>query len=98
MPRKDFTALPLVFSQVLSGLRIERNLSQVQLGLIGDLDSQNVSRIERATRLPSITTLYKFARALDISVAEIMRIVEQRLPDEPPPKPKRRRAKVVRAT
>ncbi len=64
-----------------------------ELGLAAELNNISLSRFERCIRLLSIKTLDKLAQALDLTPSELVKRIDDALPDEPPPKPKRHRKK-----
>jgi len=65
LPRERFAA----------NLRAERQragLSQEQLGHASDLHPTEVSRLERATREPRLSTIVRLARGLDLAPADLL--------------------------
>jgi len=61
------------FGQRLKVLRIERGLSQEQLGLIAGLDRTYISGIERGVRNVSLINIFRIATALEISAYDLFR-------------------------
>ena len=61
------------FGQRLKALRIERGLSQEQLGLIAGLDRTYISGIERGVRNVSLINIFRIATALEISAHDLFR-------------------------
>jgi transcriptional regulator with XRE-family HTH domain len=55
----------------LRELRNAKGWSQERLSIETKVDRSYISEIERGTRNPSLTTLSKLAKALDISVADL---------------------------
>lgn len=55
-------------------LREEKGFTQVDLAarIQGDFDTTNVSRIESGRTNPTIYTLYRIARALEIPLSELV--------------------------
>lgn len=55
-------------------VRISKGLSQVDLvGKIdGEIDTTNISRIESGRTNPTIFTLYRISKALDVSLIELL--------------------------
>ena len=55
-------------------LRISKGLTQVDLvGKIeGEIDTTNISRMESGRTNPTIFTLYRIAKALDVSLIELL--------------------------
>lgn len=67
------------FSEVLRDLRVKNNLSQEKLAEYCDLDRTYISLLERGQRQPTITTLFKLTKALNISPSVFMEMIEGRL-------------------
>ena len=59
------------FGFQLRSLRIERGLSQEQLGLIAGLDRTYISGIERGVRNVSLINIFRIATALEIATSEL---------------------------
>lgn len=66
----------LEFGFHLKKLRLERGLSQEQLGLIAELDRTYISGIERGVRNVSLVNIFRIAKALDIPVAALFSDIE----------------------
>ena len=64
------------FGLAIRKLRIARGLTQEDLGFESDLTSAYISSIELDQKLPSITTIAKLAKALNLSLSELMKLVE----------------------
>ncbi|MHB1537131.1 MAG: helix-turn-helix domain-containing protein [Solirubrobacteraceae bacterium] len=60
------------FGQNIRRERERLELSQEALGFLCDLDTSEISRLERARRDPRLSTIVKVARALDISPARLL--------------------------
>lgn len=67
------------FSVVLRRLRESRGLSQEELGFESNLHRTYVSQLERAMKSPSLDTLWKLAKALQVSPREIVQLVEEEI-------------------
>jgi len=65
------------FGIVLRELRITNNISQEKLAEYCDLDRTYISLLERGKRQPSITTIFKLAKALELSPSALIEKVEQ---------------------
>ena len=65
------------FATVLRQLRIQKGLSQEQLGFKADLHRTYISQLERGLKSPSLKTLYKITSILEISLSDFMKLVEQ---------------------
>lgn len=64
------------FGERIRGLREERGLSQEGLAFKAGLDRTYVGGIERGERNLSLLNIGKLAKALDVSLAELLRGVE----------------------
>jgi transcriptional regulator with XRE-family HTH domain len=64
------------FGIVIRRLRIDAGLTQEQLGLEADLRRTFVSILELGQQQPTITTIFKISKALNVSVPKIMELVE----------------------
>ncbi len=53
-------------------LREERGLSQIKLSAIADLTPATVNRVEKGVVLADAITIRKLARALEVSLAELL--------------------------
>ena len=60
----------------IQNLRLSKGLSQVDLvGKIeGDIDTTNISRIESGRTNPTLYTLYRISKALEVSLEELVKL------------------------
>ncbi|MBQ2895175.1 MAG: helix-turn-helix transcriptional regulator [Oscillospiraceae bacterium] len=58
--------------------RLRKGMSQEVLSGLAGLDRTHYSKIERGLRSPTIDTLFRIARALDVQPHEIIRELEGR--------------------
>lgn len=65
-----------VFGQVLRRLRMEAGLTQEKLGFEADLRRTYVSLLELGEQQPSLSTLFKLARALNMPASRLIEQVE----------------------
>ncbi len=65
-----------VFGKVLRELREANNISQEKLAEYCDLDRTYISLLERGLRQPTISTIFKLAKALNVSPSEMVGKVE----------------------
>jgi len=65
-------------AQKIRGLRKIKNMSQVQLAEKARLHQTLIGKMERAEINPSITSLEKVAKALDISLSELLSFPEDK--------------------
>lgn len=71
-----------IFGQVLRHLRKERKLSQEALAFDSGVDRTFISDMERGVKQPTITTIYRLARALNLSVVELIAAVDDVVQEE----------------
>ena len=79
----------VVLGQVLRRLRNERKLSQEDVAYESGVDRSFLSEIERGIHQPTVSTLFRIARALGFSVTSIMAEVEEVLSAEEDEKARR---------
>ena len=60
----------------IAKIRKEKNLTQVELGYRCDFDKSNMRRIEIGGTNPTILTLRKISKALDIDISELIADLE----------------------
>lgn len=60
------------FGLALKKLRLEKNLSQEELALQSDLDRTYVSMLERNLKTPTLGTISKLARSLDVTPLKLV--------------------------
>lgn len=53
--------------------RNSKGISQEKLAVISDIDRSHMGFIEQGRRRPTLATLFKIARALDLSLEELFR-------------------------
>ena len=64
------------FGKVLQEIRMENHISQEKLAEYSDLDRTYISLLERGLRQPTITTIFKLAKALKISPSSLIEKVD----------------------
>lgn len=65
-----------LFGKVLRELRESKQLSQEKLAEYCELDRTYISLLERGLRQPTITTIFKLAKALNISPSALIEKVD----------------------
>ena len=69
-----------VFGVVLKQLRLERGFTQEELADKAMLtDRSHISALERATKSPSLATLFVLSDALNLLPSDLLKLVEERL-------------------
>ena len=69
----------VAFGMVLRRLRQEASLTQEELGFEADLRRTYVSVLELGQQQPSLTTILKLSKALNLTASEIIAMVEAEL-------------------
>jgi transcriptional regulator with XRE-family HTH domain len=75
----DLPGLAAAVGDVLRTYRRSRKLTQEEFAAVVDMERVYISQIERGIRRPSLGALFKFARALNVEPAELIREVQERL-------------------
>lgn len=73
------TAVSVALGVVLRELRRERNVSQEALGLAAGSSRTYVSEIERAVKVPTLTTVFRLAEVLGVPASRIVELVEDEM-------------------
>lgn len=71
---KDNSAFFTNLGRKISRMRKEKKLSQAEFAVLMNRDINTLSKIERGVINPKITTLINIAKALDISLIELLNI------------------------
>ena len=64
------------FGLAVRKIRVDKGLTQEELGFESDLTKAYISSIEPDQKLPSITTIAKLAKAFEMSLSELMSYVD----------------------
>jgi transcriptional regulator with XRE-family HTH domain len=67
------------FGEVIQKLRADKGLTQEALALEAGTERSHISALERAEKGPTLATILRLARALDMPAGELVRLVEQKL-------------------
>lgn len=67
------------FGSILREIRVEKHISQERLAEYCDLDRTFVSMLERGVRQPTVTTIFKIAKAFDMPASELIKLTEKRV-------------------
>jgi transcriptional regulator with XRE-family HTH domain len=68
-----------VFGKVLREQREANKISQEKLAEYCNLDRTYISLLERGKRQPTLTTIFKLAKALSIASSALIAVVESRI-------------------
>ena len=69
----------IAFGRVLRKLRKKSGLTQEQLGFEADIRRSYVSILELGQQQPSLSTIIKLAKALNVQCGELMCLVEKEI-------------------
>lgn len=69
----------IAFGKVLRRLRLEAGLTQEQLGFDADLRRIYISILELGQQQPSLPTVFKIAKALNIRASRLVELVEDEI-------------------
>jgi transcriptional regulator with XRE-family HTH domain len=58
----------------LAGLRVKRGMNQDEFAFKAGIHSSHVGKIENATLNPTLETLYKYAKGLEMEVWELLQV------------------------
>jgi len=67
----DEENIKIRLGQRIKELRLERELTQLDIAYTCDFEKTSISRIEAGRTNPTITTLLKISKALDIELKEL---------------------------
>lgn len=67
------------FAIVLKEIRNQKKLSQENLAFASNLDRTYISLLERGKRQPTLTSFFSISKALDMSLVELMIILEKKI-------------------
>ena len=77
--RVDIESVEQAFGIVLRELRMKREISQEMLGFQTGYHRTFISLLERGLKGPSLRTVFKLAKALQVNPVEVVRLVSKRL-------------------
>jgi transcriptional regulator with XRE-family HTH domain len=67
------------FGLAIKKLRVNKGLTQEELGFESELTRAYISSIELDQKLPSITTIAKLAKAFEMTLSELMGYVDKEM-------------------
>jgi XRE family transcriptional regulator, regulator of sulfur utilization len=67
------------FGAALREMRAERGLSQEAAALASDVDRSYFGKLERGSKVPTLTTVWKIASAFDVQPSELLSRAEKLL-------------------
>lgn len=69
----DKQSLQTHISKRIKQIREEKNISQSELGAMCNFEKSNMSRLESGRISPSLITLYKISKALEVEFYELFK-------------------------
>lgn len=84
MANSQHPHIEAVFGRILKHHRMLANVSQEELAFRAGVDRTFISRLERGTRQPTLSTLIGLGVALGISASELVKETELVLPQYEP--------------
>lgn len=73
------------FGAAVRALRTERGFSQESLANLADIERSHMGKVERGEHMPTLAIVFKIARGLGCSAAEVMGRAEEELGAEAQP-------------
>ena len=70
---------PVAVGEAIAHFRKGKKMSQEVLSGLSDIGRTHLSAIERGERKPTLETLYRISRALEVNMSDIVREIEKRL-------------------
>lgn len=76
-------SLAKAFGLAVRKLRVNKKLTQMDLGYLADVPGNHIGKIERGENLPNFAIIVKLAHALNISAAKLVSEAEKAMGEEP---------------
>lgn len=73
---------PVIVGKAIAMFRERKGLSQEVLSGLSDIGRTHLSAIERGERKPTLETLYRISRALDVAMSAIVIEIEKEIIDD----------------
>ena len=70
---------PIIVGQVIAKYRADKGMTQEVLSGFADIARGHLAMIERGERKPTLETLYKISRALDVKMSTFIIDIEEEL-------------------
>lgn len=74
---------PLIVGKVIARFRENKGVTQEVLSGLADIGRTHLSAIERGERKPTLETLYRISRALDVNMSDIIIAIEAEIKAAP---------------
>lgn len=76
MPRTRKNPIPevvVLFGKRIKELRLERKMSQMDVGAALGIDRENIRKYEKGLQEPKLSTIIKFAELFDININDLLK-------------------------
>ena len=76
MPRIRKNPIPevvVLFGKRIKELRLERKMSQMDVGAALGIDRENIRKYEKGLQEPKLSTIIKFAELFDININDLLK-------------------------
>jgi len=70
--KKDLSAEVVRFGEKIREIRLQKKMSQSDVGLEIGIDRENIRKYEKGIQEPRLTTILKFAKAFEIDYNELL--------------------------
>ena len=71
---------PTIVGKTIATFRERKQITQEVLSGLADIGRTHLSAIERGERKPTLETLYRISRALDVKMSDIITAIENKIP------------------
>lgn len=75
----DMQLDPVIVGAVIAQFRVNKGVTQEVLSGLSDIGRTHLSAIERGERKPTLETLYRISRALDVPMSSIVISIEKEI-------------------
>lgn len=79
----DMQLDPIIVGKVIARFRDNKGVTQEVLSGLSDIGRTHLSAIERGERKPTLETLYRISRALDVDMSDIVIAIEEAIEAAP---------------
>ena len=73
---------PNITGRIIGRIRVQRGMSQEVLSGLAGVARSHLAMIENGSKNANVETLWRIAAALDMRMSELMRMVEDEIPQE----------------
>lgn len=75
----DMQLDPILVGKAIAKFRAKKGITQEVLSGLSDIGRTHLSAIERGERKPTLETLYRISRALDVKMSDIILFIESEI-------------------